>query len=74
MLYARHRAAPPPEVFEAMRLDVPNVSGRMDNLRAAILRPQIAALVDRRRAGELYRGMEAGLADARPVADHKARA
>lgn len=64
MLYARHRAAPPPEVFERIRLDVPNISGRMDNLRAAILRPQIAALADRRaRWGALYRGMEAGLRD-----------
>jgi dTDP-4-amino-4,6-dideoxygalactose transaminase len=48
MLYARHRAAPGPEVFEALKLDVPNVSSRMDNLRAAILRPQIAMLDDRR--------------------------
>ncbi|AWD20297.1 DegT/DnrJ/EryC1/StrS family aminotransferase [Fuscovulum blasticum] len=63
MLYARHRAAPSPEVFEAIRLEVPNVSGRMDNLRAAILRPQIAMLADRRaRWAALYRGMEAGLA------------
>ena len=38
MLYARHRAAPGPEVFETLKLDVPNVSSRMDNLRAAILR------------------------------------
>jgi dTDP-4-amino-4,6-dideoxygalactose transaminase len=64
MLYARHRAAPPPEVFERLRLDVPNISGRMDNLRSAILRPQLATLADRRsRWGVLYRGMEAGLAD-----------
>lgn len=64
MLYARHRAAPAPEVFERLRLEVPNISGRMDNLRAAILRPQLALLADRRaRWGELYRGMEAGLAD-----------
>jgi dTDP-4-amino-4,6-dideoxygalactose transaminase len=64
MLYARHRAAPPPEVFEAIRLDVPNISGRMDNLRAAILRPQIIALDDRRaRWGRLYRVLEDGLAD-----------
>jgi dTDP-4-amino-4,6-dideoxygalactose transaminase len=63
MLYARHRAAPGPEVFEALKLDVPNVSSRMDNLRAAILRPQIAMLDDRRaRWRVLYRGMEAGLA------------
>ncbi len=63
MLYARHRAAPPAEVFERLRLQVPNISGRMDNLRAAILRPQLATLADRRaRWGMLYRGMEAGLA------------
>ncbi|MDP3197883.1 DegT/DnrJ/EryC1/StrS aminotransferase family protein [Tabrizicola sp.] len=63
MLYARHRAAPGPEVFEALRLEVPNVSSRMDNLRAAILRPQIAMLDDRRaRWRTLYQGMERGLA------------
>lgn len=63
MLYARHRAAPPPEVFDSIRLDVPNVSGRMDNLRAAILRPQIKALPDRRRRwNQLYHVLEQGLA------------
>ena len=63
MLYARHRAAPAPEVFEGLRLEVPNVSSRMDNLRAAVLRPQIGMLDDRRhRWRELYQGMEAGLA------------
>lgn len=62
MLYARHRAAPPPEVFEALRLDVPNISGRMDNLRAAILRPQIALLEERRlRWNALYQVLESGL-------------
>ncbi|MFZ1471006.1 MAG: aminotransferase class I/II-fold pyridoxal phosphate-dependent enzyme [Paracoccaceae bacterium] len=63
MLYAKHPAAPAPEVFEGLRLDIPNVSGRMDNLRAAVLRPQIALLADRRdRWAALYRGMEDGLA------------
>jgi len=63
MLFARHRAAPGPEVFEALKLDVPNVSSRMDNLRAAILRPQIGLLDDRRaRWRVLYQGMERGLA------------
>jgi len=62
MLYARHRAAPPPEAFEGIRLDVPNISGRMDNLRAAILRPQLKLLADRvTRWGVLYRTLEAGL-------------
>jgi dTDP-4-amino-4,6-dideoxygalactose transaminase len=62
MLYARHRAAPPPEAFEQVRWVTPNVSGRMDNLRAAILRPQLADLprqVDRWNA--LYRAVEDGL-------------
>jgi len=44
MFYGRHRAAPPPEAFEGVRLETPNVSGRMDNLRAAILRPQLREL------------------------------
>ncbi|WP_127560897.1 DegT/DnrJ/EryC1/StrS family aminotransferase [Nioella ostreopsis] len=62
MLYARHRAAPPPEAFEQIKWVTPNVSGRMDNLRAAILRPQLADLprqVDRWNA--LYRAVEDGL-------------
>jgi dTDP-4-amino-4,6-dideoxygalactose transaminase len=44
MLYERHKASPPAEVFEKVKWDTPNVSGRMDNLRAAILRPQLANL------------------------------
>lgn len=62
MLYGKHPAAPGAEVFEGLRLEVPNVSGRMDNLRAAVLRPQIGLLRDRRdRWAALYRGMETGL-------------
>ena len=62
MFYDRHGAAPPREAFEGIKLDTPNVSGRMDNLRAAILRPQLAAL-DANCAGwtERYRRVEAGL-------------
>jgi dTDP-4-amino-4,6-dideoxygalactose transaminase len=44
MLYARHGAAPDEAHFRACRLDVPNISARMDNLRAAILRPQLPGL------------------------------
>ncbi|GLS87267.1 aminotransferase DegT [Cypionkella aquatica] len=62
MLYGRHRAAPPIEAFEAVRMQVPNVSGRMDNLRAAILRPQLGLLADRvARWAERYQALEAGL-------------
>ncbi|MFN6952388.1 MAG: DegT/DnrJ/EryC1/StrS family aminotransferase [Albidovulum sp.] len=63
MLYPRHRAAPPPEAFAHLRYTTPNVSGRMDNLRAAILRPQLADLPRKcARWNALYRTMEAGLA------------
>ncbi|WP_322892739.1 MULTISPECIES: DegT/DnrJ/EryC1/StrS family aminotransferase [unclassified Yoonia] len=44
MLYTSHRAAPPPEVFAQIRYETPNISSRMDNLRAAILRPQLRDL------------------------------
>ncbi|MEI2808096.1 DegT/DnrJ/EryC1/StrS family aminotransferase [Albidovulum sp.] len=63
MLYPRHRAAPPPEAFAAVKYLTPNVSGRMDNLRAAILRPQLADLPRQiARWNALYRIVEAGLA------------
>ncbi len=62
MHYARHLAAPPPEAFEKLKYDTPNVSGRMDNLRAAILRVQLRNL-DARCASwtERYRVVESGL-------------
>ncbi len=46
MLYERHGTLPEPSAFAAVRLDTPNYSGRMDNLRAAILRAQLPALED----------------------------
>ncbi|PJE29766.1 dTDP-4-amino-4,6-dideoxygalactose transaminase [Pseudooceanicola antarcticus] len=62
MLYGRHLAAPGPEAFERVKYDTPNVSGRMDNLRAAVLRPQLKTL---RRQCEnwnaRYRVVEEGL-------------
>ena len=59
MLYGRHGAAPDPSVFAGIRLDTPNCSGRMDNLRAAILRPQLAVLEDSiERWNERYRIVE----------------
>ncbi|WP_298429394.1 DegT/DnrJ/EryC1/StrS aminotransferase family protein [uncultured Jannaschia sp.] len=44
MLYDRNGTAPDAEIFARHAGTVPNVSGRMDELRAAILRPQIADL------------------------------
>ncbi len=63
MLYERHGAAPPPEVFERVKYDTPNISGRMDNLRAAILRPQLTRLPQQCAAWNLrYARVEQGLA------------
>lgn len=42
MLYGRNGTVPPAHVFEQIKYETPNVSGRMDHLRAAILRPQLA--------------------------------
>ncbi|WP_171178326.1 DegT/DnrJ/EryC1/StrS aminotransferase family protein [Ruegeria sp. HKCCD8929] len=62
MLYERHLAAPSPEVFERIKYHTPNVSGRMDNLRAAILRPQLCDLdAQVTRWNERYRVLEEGL-------------
>lgn len=44
MLFERHLAAPPVEAFSDLKYTTPNISGRMDNLRATILRPQVADL------------------------------
>jgi dTDP-4-amino-4,6-dideoxygalactose transaminase len=64
MLFERHIAAPDAAAFDSLRLDIPNVSGRMDNLRAAILRPQLARLAERRAAWNARYGVvESGLAD-----------
>ncbi len=69
MLYGKHLAAPPPEAFAEVRMVTPNVSGRMDNLRAAILRPQLGLLEDRVTRWEArYRALEAGLTGVAGVA------
>lgn len=62
MLYDRHGAAPPVESFAAARLDMPNGSARMDNLRATILRPQLRRLPEQaRRWQERYAVLETAL-------------
>lgn len=62
MLYGTHLAAPGVEVFERVRYTTPNLSGRMDHLRAAVLRPQLADLPRQvARWNERYRILEAGL-------------
>jgi len=68
MLYERHGAAPSSKVFEDIRLETPNYSGRMDNLRASILRPQLKNL-DKNisRWNERYKIVEAALKDIKGI-------
>lgn len=62
MLYEKHLAGPPKEAFETIRYETPNISGRMDNLRAAILRPQLRDLKTQcARWNERYFEIERGL-------------
>ena len=62
MLYDRHGTLPPAEVFAEIRLDTPNYSGRMDNLRATILRAQLPLLDENcARWNARYRALEARL-------------
>jgi len=62
MLYERHTSRPAMDVFEGIKTMVPNYSSRMDNLRAAILRPQLKALdAQCERWNKRYRILEQGL-------------
>ncbi|HCY84012.1 MAG TPA: aminotransferase [Desulfobacteraceae bacterium] len=62
MLYERHTARPDMAVFESLKTQVPNYSSRMDNLRAALLRPQLADLDTQcRRWNDRYDHLERGL-------------
>ncbi|MCG8618803.1 MAG: aminotransferase class I/II-fold pyridoxal phosphate-dependent enzyme [Desulfobacterales bacterium] len=64
MLYERHTARPPMDVFERVKKAVPNYSSRMDNLRAAILRPQLRKLDEQcRRWNRRYDFLAEGLKD-----------
>ena len=64
MLFDRHLAGPPKEVFDQIRYETPNISGRMDNLRAAILRPQLRDLATQcARWNDRYYRLETGLRD-----------
>ena len=62
MLYERHGAAPSDDVFRRIRLDTPNCSARLDNLRATILRAQLEHLDQNcQRWNDRYKALEAGL-------------
>ena len=64
MLYDTHISKPPPEKFERYKKITPNLSLRMSNLQAAILRPQLRIL-DRQvaRWNERYSVLAKGLND-----------
>lgn len=64
MFYGRHPAGPPADTYADIRLDTPNCSGRMDNLRAAVLRPQLKTLDARcARWNERYQALASELAE-----------
>jgi dTDP-4-amino-4,6-dideoxygalactose transaminase len=64
MLFERHDAAPDSSVFSDIKLDTPNYSGRMDNLRAAILRAQLPLLEENcQRWNDRYQTLEKQLAE-----------
>jgi len=63
MLFERHGTVPELDVFTDIKLDTPNYSGRMDNLRAAILRAQLPGLDQNcARWNDRYRALEQRLA------------
>ena len=44
MMFEKHLSAPDKAHFDVAKYETPNISGRMDQLRAAILRPQLKEL------------------------------
>ena len=62
MLYEQHGAAPDAEVFERHKTNMPNWSMRMSAMAAALARPQVGLLGERRRAwNERYAKLAAQL-------------
>jgi dTDP-4-amino-4,6-dideoxygalactose transaminase len=62
-LYVKHSSCPPHEVMERVRHETPNFSLRMHEVTAAMLRPQIETLDERReKYNERYYRMEEKLA------------
>lgn len=62
MLYGGHGAIPDEDVFQQTRLESPNCSARLDNVRAALVRGQLAMLDENvRRWNARYSILERGL-------------
>lgn len=72
-LGARHGAGPRPERLEEALWEEPNCSARMDQLRAAILRPQIAGIDARVAAWNARHNAVAGVIGAHPAVRLPAR-
>lgn len=63
MLYDKHGAIPDEKVFQQVRLESPNCSARLDNMRAALLRHQLPLLDENvKRWNSRYSIMSDGLA------------
>jgi dTDP-4-amino-4,6-dideoxygalactose transaminase len=64
MMFDKHLSAPSKIDFDSIKYETPNISGRMDHLRAAILRPQLKELANKIiRWNERYMTIEAILKD-----------
>jgi dTDP-4-amino-4,6-dideoxygalactose transaminase len=62
MFYEQHGAAPGPAIFDEIKFETPNFSGRMDNLRALIAREQLPDLdANVQRWNRRYRRLAEGL-------------
>ena len=69
MLYDRHGAGPDATAFADVRLTTPNCSGRMDNMRAALLRAQLPDLPSKIDAwNRRYAILEAAIAQTQGLA------
>jgi dTDP-4-amino-4,6-dideoxygalactose transaminase len=68
MLYERHGAAPDLETFNDIRLDTPNYSGRMDNLRATLLLAQMPELEQNcKRWNDRYQTLQSRLSASKQI-------
>jgi len=62
MFYDRHISRPDGSIFETYKYEIPNLSLRMSNLQAALIRPQLKLLSERvRQWNERYRVLAEGL-------------
>jgi dTDP-4-amino-4,6-dideoxygalactose transaminase len=62
MFYDRHTSRPDERIFETYKYEIPNLSLRMSNLQAALIRPQLKLLPERvRQWNERHRVLAEGL-------------